>query len=158
MTAAWLLGDWSPQLLAYGSISVFGAAIVRGYSGFGFSLLSITALSLVLPPATVVPSIFLLEVAASIRLLPEVWGQVHWRSIRLLLAGCLIASPVGVWALANLPVAPMKLALSAFVLLSASLLIRGAAVKRCPGSPGHWEPASPRACSMAASEWAVRRS
>ena len=80
---------------------MFGAAIVRGYSGFGFSLLSITALSLVLPPVAVVPSIFLLEIAASLRLLPEVWGQVHWSSIRLLLVGCVLATPAGVWALAH---------------------------------------------------------
>jgi uncharacterized membrane protein YfcA len=90
-----LLGEWPPLLLVYGSCCVFGAAIVRGYSGFGFSLLSITALSLVLPLVVVVPSIFLLEVAASIRLLPAVWGQVHWRSIRVLLVGCLFATPLG---------------------------------------------------------------
>jgi uncharacterized membrane protein YfcA len=134
--AAWLLGNWSPLLLLYGSLCVLGAAIVRGYSGFGFSLLSITALSLALPPVAVVPSIFLLEVAASLRLLPEVWSQVHWRSIRLLLVGCLLATPLGVWALANAPLTPMKLALAAFVLLSAILLTRGVALKSMPGAVG----------------------
>ncbi len=135
-TSTWLPGDWSALLLVYGSLCVFGAAVVRGYSGFGFSLLSITALSLILPPVTVVPSIFLLEVAASIRLLPEVWGQVHWRSIRVLLVGCLVATPLGVWALANAPVTPMKLALAAFVLLSAILLTRGVALRSMPGTAG----------------------
>lgn len=135
-TSTWLLGDWSPLLLVYGSLCVFGAAIVRGYSGFGFSLLSITALSLVLPPVTVVPSIFLLEVAASVRLLPEVWGQVHWKSIRLLLVGCLVATPLGVSALANVPITPMKLALAVFVLVSAILLTRGVALKSMPGTAG----------------------
>ena len=38
-------------ITAYSIACVFSAAIVRGYSGFGFSLLSITALSLALPPA-----------------------------------------------------------------------------------------------------------
>lgn len=134
--STWLLGDWPPPLLVYGWLCVFGAAIVRGYSGFGFSLLSITALSLVLPPVRVVPSIFLLEIAASIWLLPEVWGQVHWRSIRVLLMGCFLATPLGVWALANVPSAPMKLALAIFVLLSAILLIRGVALKDMPGTVG----------------------
>jgi len=135
-TSTWLPGDWLPLLLVYGSLCVFGAAIVRGYSGFGFSLLSITALSLVLPPVTVVPSIFLLEVAASVRLLPEVWGHVHWRSIRLLLVGCLVATPLGVSALANVPILPMKLALAVFVLVSAILLTRGVAPKSMPGTMG----------------------
>jgi uncharacterized protein len=133
MTLDGLLGEWPPPLLVYGALCVFGAAIVRGYSGFGFSLLSITALSLVLPPVVVVPSIFLLEVAASIRLLPAVWGQVHWRSIRVLLLGCVLATPLGVWALASVPATPMKVALAIFVLGSAILLIRGAALKSMPG-------------------------
>ena len=39
----------------YSMLCVFGAAIVRGYSGFGFSLLAITSLSLVLSPAETIP-------------------------------------------------------------------------------------------------------
>src|SRR5262245_30706030 len=135
-TSTALLGNWSPLFLVYGALCIFGAAVVRGYSGFGFSLLAITALSLVLPPVTVVPSIFLLEVAASIRLLPEVWGQVHWRSIRWLLVVCLVGTLLGVRALAGVPNTPMKLALAIFVLLSAILLMRGVALKSMPGIVG----------------------
>ena len=62
-------------LVAYSVACIFGAAIVRGYSGFGFSLLAITALSLALPPAEIVPSIFMLEVAASLHLLPGIWRE-----------------------------------------------------------------------------------
>ena len=51
---------------------IFLAAIVRGYSGFGFSLLTITALSLLMAPAQVIPAIFLLEIAASLHLLPSI--------------------------------------------------------------------------------------
>src|SRR6185436_12394234 len=96
--------------LAYAMLCVFGAAVVRGFSGFGFSLLAITALSLVVPPVVVVPSIFLLEVAASLHLLPSVWREVHWRAIGLLLAGCGVATPLGVWLLATVPRAPMQMA------------------------------------------------
>jgi cytochrome d ubiquinol oxidase subunit I len=46
-------------LLAYGMACVFGAAVVRGYSGFGFSLLAVTSLSLFLEPRDVVPAIFM---------------------------------------------------------------------------------------------------
>src|SRR5690242_17722770 len=42
----------SPIILGLGSLFVFLAVIVRGYAGFGFSLLAITALSLITPPAT----------------------------------------------------------------------------------------------------------
>jgi uncharacterized protein len=122
--------DWLP--LAFACFCIFGAAIVRGFSGFGFSLLAITALSLVYTPAEIIPSIFLLEVAASIHLLPSIWKDVHWRSLLPLTVGCLFATPFGVWALANIPARPMQLALSVFVLAATTLLWRGYALKTMP--------------------------
>ncbi len=119
--------------LAYAITCIFLAAIVRGFSGFGFSLLSITSLSLILPPAQVVPSIFMLEVAASIRLLPEVWKDIHWRSLAPLLLGCLVATPFGVWLLANIPAPPMQIALGIFVFTANTLLWFGFALKSMPG-------------------------
>jgi uncharacterized protein len=120
--------------LAYACAVVFVAAIVRGYSGFGFSLLTITALSLVFPTAQVVPSIFLLEIAASLHLLPSIWKDIHWRSLLPLTLGCLIATPIGTWLLATAPEAPMQLALAIFVLIAVALLWRGFALKTMPGT------------------------
>lgn len=114
---------------------IFLAAIVRGYSGFGFSLLSITALSLFFAPAQVIPSIFMLEVAASLHMLPSIWRDVHWRSLLPLILGSFIGTPIGVYALANLPQAPMTLALAIFVLGATLLLWRGFALKSMPSAP-----------------------
>jgi uncharacterized membrane protein YfcA len=119
--------------LAYAAACIFGAAVVRGYSGFGFSLLAITSLSLLLPPAEVVPSIFMMEVAASLHLLPGVYRDIHWRSLLWLGIGCLVGTPAGVYALAHVPTAPLTLALSVFVLASAVLLAQGYALKSMPG-------------------------
>jgi uncharacterized protein len=123
-------------VLIYSIISVFLAAIARGYSGFGFSLLTITALSLALTPAQIVPSIFMLEIAASLHLLPSIWKDVHWRSLLPLVIGCAIATPVGVYALARVPAAPMQIALALFVIATTILLWRGFALKRIPGFGG----------------------
>jgi uncharacterized protein len=123
--------DWLPLIFA--CICIFGAAIVRGFSGFGFSLLSITALSLVYAPAQIIPSIFMLEVAASLHLLPSIWKDIHWRSLLPLTLGCLIATPLGVWALANVPARPMQIALALFVLAATFALWRGYALKSMPG-------------------------
>jgi uncharacterized protein len=122
-----------PWIIAYSVACVFGAAIVRGYSGFGFSLLAITALSLALPPAEVVPSIFMLEIAASLHLLPGIWRDIHWRSIGLLLLGCAFATPIGVQLLAQVPAAPMRIALSLFVIVAVAFLWRGFVLKTMPG-------------------------
>jgi uncharacterized membrane protein YfcA len=120
-------------ILAYATVCVFFAAIVRGYSGFGFSLLAITSISLVLPPVQIVPSIFLMEVAASVHLLPQVWRDIHWRALLWLVLGCCVGTPVGVYALAHAPTAPMTLALALFVLAAALLLARGFQTHRLPG-------------------------
>jgi uncharacterized membrane protein YfcA len=110
---------------AHFAACVFAAAIVRGYSGFGFSLLAITSLSLVLPPAEIIPPVFMMEVAASLSLLPGIWRDIHWRSLAPLSVGCLAGTPLGVWFLAAVPVAPMKVAMAAAVLASVALLHSG---------------------------------
>jgi uncharacterized protein len=121
------------MFIALACIIIFLAAIVRGFSGFGFSLLSITALSLIYTPAEIVPSIFMLELAASINLLPSIWKDIHWRSLAPLTLGCLIATPIGVWFLANIAPAPMQLALAIFVLVATGLLWWGFSLKSIPG-------------------------
>jgi uncharacterized membrane protein YfcA len=120
-------------VIAYATLCIFLAAIVRGYSGFGFSLLAITALSLAMAPAEIVPSIFMLEVAASLHLLPGIWREIHWRSIGPLIVGCLVATPIGVYLLAHVSAAPMKIALAIFVLTATALLYWGFALKQMPG-------------------------
>ena len=121
------------MLLALSCLIIFLAAIVRGFSGFGFSLLTITALSLFYPPVEIIPSIFMLELAASANLLPSIWKDIHWKSLGPLTVGCLVATPVGVWALAHVAPAPMQIALSIFVLVATYLMWRGFALKTMPG-------------------------
>jgi uncharacterized membrane protein YfcA len=120
------------QTLAVSSAAIFLAAIVRGFSGFGFSLLSITAISLILPPREIVPSIFLLEVAASINMIPGIWREIDWRSLRWLLLGYVVALPFGVYALALLPEPPMQLAMSIFVLATTIMMLRGFRMQKAP--------------------------
>lgn len=128
-----IAADW--QLLAVTSAAIFLAAIVRGFSGFGFSLLSITAISLVMPAREIVPSIFLLEVAASLNLIPSIWREIDWRSLRWLLLGYVLALPFGVHMLANFPAAPMQLALGLFVLATCIMMLRGFRLAKAPNAP-----------------------
>jgi uncharacterized protein len=122
---------WSTVLAM---LCIFGAAIVRGYAGFGFSMLSITALSIFLPPREIIPSIFVLEVLASIHLLTSAWRDVHWRSLLWLSIGCGIGTPFGVYALARVPAAPLTLVLAVVVLILCVLLARGFVLKSMPGT------------------------
>jgi uncharacterized protein len=119
--------------LIYALACVFGAAVVRGYGGFGFAMFAIVPLSLVLPPTQIIPSIFIMDIAAGLHLLPGVWRDIHWRALLWLTIGCLIGTPIGVYALAHVPAAPLTLALAVFVLAAALLLAQGYALKSLPG-------------------------
>lgn len=119
--------------LAFSASAVFVASIIRGYSGFGFAMVAVTSLSLMLPPIQVVPTVLILEVLASINLVPHVWKDIDWFSLRWLLAGSIMATPFGVHLLATVPEAPMRISISLLVLAAAVLMLRGWAWQRMPG-------------------------
>lgn len=123
--------EWFSVII--GLAAVLTAAVIRGYSGFGFAMVAVTGMSLVMPPTLVVPVVLVLDVAASIQLLPQVWRDISWVSLRCLFVGSVAAIPLGVFLLSSLPEAPMRAGISILVLVTAILLARGFALKRMPG-------------------------
>lgn len=115
-------------------IAVGGA--VRGFGGFGASMVWVVGLTLALPPSSAIPTAFVLEVLASLQLLPSVWRQVHWQSLRWLLAGAVLGTPVGIWLLKFLPVAPMRIALACAVLAAAVAMVSKYQAAALPGPAG----------------------
>lgn len=111
---------------------VFAAGIVRGFAGFGFSALCVAGLSLFLPPAQVVPPVFMLEVLASMTLLRSAWRDVDWRWLAWLVAGNVVFIPLGVATLAWLPETPLRLVIGALMLTAALLLRNGVALGLAP--------------------------
>lgn len=117
--------DLSAFTLSYVLFAVLVAAVIRGYAGFGLSALVVSSTALVLPPVKVVPTALLLEVAASIHMLPLVWKDIHWRTLGWLSLGMVFATPLGVHLLASLPAAPMRIVVSLLVLTATLLIWRG---------------------------------
>jgi uncharacterized membrane protein YfcA len=115
----------SPLALGVMALGLFFAALARGYSGFGFSAVLVSSWSLVTDPARAIAVALMLEVAASIVQAVSVWKEIPWRRVAILLAGALIGSPLGVYFLATLPLDVMRLVVSLFVLVSASLMLLG---------------------------------
>jgi hypothetical protein len=114
-----------PATLALMVVAVVAGGFVKGYSGFGASMLWVTSLSLVLPPVEVVPMVLLFEVASSLQLLPAVWRAIDWRSIVVLFAGAMLATPIGVYALAAVPADPIRVAIGVIVLVGCLLIRQG---------------------------------
>ena len=112
----------SPIMLLYAFFAIGVAAFIRGYSGFGFSALTVTSLVLILPPSEVVPTAYMLEVAASIHMLPLVWRSIDWKILRWLVFGAVMGTPFGIIFLEVVPQEMMRLVISGIV-LTASLIL-----------------------------------
>lgn len=119
--------------LIFSCCVILSAGIIRGYSGFGFSMIAVVSLSLVMSPAEIVPVILVLEVVASLWLLPRVWRQIHWRSLSWLSMGVLIGTPAGVYLLTNISPNSMRAAIAVVVMILVVLLWCGFSLKTVPG-------------------------
>ena len=111
---------------------VFAAALLRGFTGFGFGLAAVPLLSLVLPPAKVVPFVVVLQVIVGVVGLRNAWRLCDWHAVRGLSPGMVLGIPIGVVALTAFAADPVRLAIGGVILASVLLLWRGL---RLPPSP-----------------------
>ena len=109
--------------LAYLPAVIGIGAFVRGFTGFGSSMIYVVGLTFAMPAAQAVPMILMLEVITTAGLVPSVWRLIQWRSLALLLLGSVVATPIGLWLLGFLEPAPMQ-AVIAGVVLGACLMLR----------------------------------
>ena len=125
---------WEATGLALGMI--FLAGLLRGFTGFGFSLAAVPLLSLIMPPAQAVPVVLLLQSAVGVAGLQASMRIADWRSVRTLALGAAAVTPVGTWGLAHLPAAPVRLMIAAVVLAGAAVLARGFRMRVALAGPG----------------------
>jgi uncharacterized membrane protein YfcA len=118
------------------AVVVLVGGAVRGFGGFGASMVWVVGLSLFIQPVAVVPTALVLEVLASLQMLPRVWRDIDWRSLRWLLAGAVAGTPVGVWLLASLPARLMQILLAVLVLTAVLALATRIRAARLPGATG----------------------
>jgi uncharacterized membrane protein YfcA len=130
----WFTAPLPPALLVASLVIVFGAGIVRGFAGFGFSALCVAGLALLVSPAKVVPAIFVLEVLASLSLLRGAARDIDWHWLSWLVAGNALCIPLGIALLAGLPETPLRLLIGALLLLAAGLLRCGVRLALAPGA------------------------
>ena len=111
-------------VLAFCAAAVFGAAVARGFFGFGFSALCVASMSWAMPPAVAAPLIFMMEILASVGMLPGVWREVDFKWLRPVALGLLAGTPLGVWALSALPPDLARLGVYGLITILAALVWR----------------------------------
>ena len=127
----------TPEILIFCAIAVFGAALARGFFGFGFSALCVASMVWVIPPAVIVPLVFMLEICASVWMLPGVWREVDFKWLRPVAAGLLVGTPLGIWALVILPQDAARLGI---YLLVITLVVAIRHSGRNPNARPRWDP------------------
>lgn len=134
LAQAALWWPWTLPVTLAGLTVSLGAGVVRGFSGFGYSALTVAGLSLFVSPAAVVPAVLGLEVLASVSMMRGAWRDADRGWLRWLLWGNLVCIPIGIAALALLPQPQLRL-LVGLVLLLGALLVRAAGTRSMPTTP-----------------------
>lgn len=106
------------------AIFVF-AAIVRGFSGFGFTLVALPLSALFMPVIEIVPVFMLIDLLGNVQLLPKVRHYVKWKWVGQVFIPCLIFTPIGLLLLKSVDQDTIILIISAFIFASALLIQRG---------------------------------
>lgn len=112
-------------------ILAFIAGLLRGYSGFGFSMVLALGLLSVSPPALAIPVVLLLDLLCSVSLWRGAGKTFHAGIGGRLIVGMLLAVPFGSLALARLPEQWMAPVVALLCLLGGVLVL-----VRQPGAGG----------------------
>lgn len=101
----------------------FVAGVIRGYSGFGFAMILALGLLTRLPPVQVVPVVLMLDLVCSASLWPSALKTFHPAIGGRLLAGMLLAVPLGTLTLARVPERWMAPSVAALCLIGGLLVL-----------------------------------
>lgn len=127
--------DLSAAAIAMAVAGVFVGALLRGFTGFGLPLAAVPALTLVLAPALVVPAMLLLQILATLQVLPRIYRAIHWPALAWLGMGALAGIPAGTLLLANLSPDAMRLLIGLVMLVAVAVLWHGFRFAHMPGVP-----------------------
>lgn len=127
----------SPGAALFMAVALFVAAFVRGYSGFGFAALSVTAASLVTDPLHFVPVVILADAAMTLQQWRGIRRDIDWRRTGALFAGALVGVPLGLALLARVGEDAARAAIALFVLAMCAAMLSGWRIARPPGAAAH---------------------
>jgi hypothetical protein len=94
----------------------FAAAFVRSALGFGDAVLAMPLLAMAVGLKTASPLVAFIGPTISILILARSWRRVEYKTAGRLVAATLLGIPFGVYGLARLPEAPLKIALGLIIL------------------------------------------
>ena len=113
------------------------AAFVRGYSGFGFSALVVSASALVMDPLHIVGVVMVCEFVMTFQQWRGVRADVDWRRVAALMIGALVGLPIGLWGITRVGVDTVRVVIAVYVLMMCAVMLRGWTIRARQGFAPH---------------------
>lgn len=105
------------------------ASVIRTTAGFGFSLVAVPPLTLLLDPVTAVVVAAIMAAPLSLWIAVKDWRHVDRRITAVALGAGLVGVPFGVWLLHALPARALSVVIAAVVLLCTVMVWRRVTVR-----------------------------
>ena len=99
------------------------AGVVRGFTGFGYAVIVVLGLNLLMAPQAALATAILLDLACCLGLLRQAAAQCHRPLLARLVIGMVLALPLGLWAISWLPAGIMSQLVGGISLLGGLLLL-----------------------------------
>ena len=117
--------DGTAHVIIYGIIAVFVAGVVKGLTGFGFSLAAVPFLVLLLGPRTAIPIVIILNALTNIGLYLSVRKSANLGRIKPLIIAGIVSVPVGMVLLLVLNVTILKIIIGCTICIFALAFLVG---------------------------------
>ena len=111
--------------LATGILVVLFAGITQGLTSFGFALIAVPFLSMLVPIAEVVPIVVILSLGTNLIMLSQTFRRIEFRKIGLLVVSSLIAVPFGTLALIYIVPNTIKAVVGVVIILVSGVMLTG---------------------------------
>lgn len=129
--------DLSTGHTLYLAAALFGAAVIRGLSGFGFSAIFVLCAALVTNPLRLIPIVFACEILMTIFQASGIRKHIPWQRCIAMLIGAAIATAPSIYIMARLDDQIARFVISVLILALCALLLSGWQIKRPVGKAGH---------------------
>ena len=113
----------TPATLALIAVMTFGAALVRGLTGFGMAIILVPLLSLVIRPDQAVVLAILLQFLIGPMGVGQVIADCHWPSARVIAGSAVFATPLGLLLLARTTPDVARLIITAIAIVAFVLVL-----------------------------------
>lgn len=119
--------DWiglSPAALALFCAAIFGAAVLRGFSGFGFALAAVPLIAMLVAPARAVAIVVLVQTVMGLRDITQHHAIIDRPGVVRLSLGALVGTPLGIGGLLMLDAPTVRLCIAAIVAIGVLFLLQ----------------------------------